>query len=130
MLRSDVDAYRKKLFLAGIWIIPFFGPLAVKDLGGQEPVALAGPNEDAEAAPLRLERLSGEIFDLRSCIGLVEGVPVFDEEAFRDSVEDLPEGEQERLKSASAKAGPGILVGQVVPANGRRQPEPRPVMWQ
>jgi len=75
VLASDEDGYRKKLFVAGIWLVPLFGALAVKDVGrGLAPAGEPAP-EPQEAPPSRIDVGDGRMFELKPYLGQIHGVP-------------------------------------------------------
>lgn len=79
VLRSDEDGFRKKLFIAGIWVAPFFGALMVKNVGGLRQVLEQDTAAKRPAsAPLVLQAPTGETFDLAAHMRLANGVPLLD----------------------------------------------------
>jgi hypothetical protein len=87
LLASDEDASRKKLFLAAVWLIPFFGALMVKGIGAAAPAPSLPAQAQREDAPVQLTLPSGVTFDLQQHLESVNGVPLLDWEAVQAAVE-------------------------------------------
>lgn len=78
VLGSDEDPLRKKLFVAGIWLMPLFGALAVKDVGRIAVAAAAPAFVPQPAPPARIELGDHRVFELQAHLGAVQGVPHLD----------------------------------------------------
>lgn len=83
VLASGEDATRKKLFVAGVWVVPLLGALIVKDLGRGRREAAAQEPERGEPAPAEVRLPGGGSFDLQAHLSLANGVPLVDWEAAR-----------------------------------------------
>lgn len=81
VLASEEDAARKKWFIAGVWLIPIFGALILRNLGARAAVMTEKPEEHREPAPLELVLPSGAVFDVQQHLALANGVPLLDWEA-------------------------------------------------
>jgi hypothetical protein len=103
VLASDLDGYRKKLFVAGVWFVPFFGALAVKDVARPAPAQHAESRE-REPAPMRIPLPDGTSFDLAPHLGAANGVPLVDWDAAGAMVEKQPSQEQPQATLAVRRA--------------------------
>jgi hypothetical protein len=74
VLASGETAMRKALFVAGVWLIPFFGALAVKDVGRAPRTARS--NVLQEAAPAEVALPDGTRWAMEPLLRRPHGLPL------------------------------------------------------